>query len=46
MRVLYDDLTFDTSIFVPSSITCANLMEVSYIPIAKARGFTTLLIIY
>ena len=27
--------------FVPSSITCVNSMEVSYIPIAKARGFTT-----
>ena len=26
---------------VPSSITCVNSMEVSYIPIAKARGFTT-----
>ena len=27
--------------FVPSSITCVNSMEVSYIPIAKARGFAT-----
>ena len=27
--------------FVLSSITCVNSMEVSYIPIAKARGFTT-----
>ena len=27
--------------FVPFSITCVNSMEVSYIPIAKARGFTT-----
>ncbi len=27
--------------FVPSSITCVNSMEVSYIPIAKARGVTT-----
>lgn len=27
--------------FVPSSITCVNSMEVSYIPINKARGFTT-----
>lgn len=27
--------------FVPASITCVNSMEVSYIPIAKARGFTT-----
>ena len=27
--------------FVPSSITCVNSMEVSYVPIAKARGFTT-----
>lgn len=27
--------------FIPSSITCVNSMEVSYIPIAKARGFTT-----
>ena len=27
--------------FVPSSITCVNSMEVSYIHIAKARGFTT-----
>ena len=26
---------------VPSSITCVNSMEMSYIPIAKARGFTT-----
>ena len=25
----------------PSSITCVNSMEVSYIPIAKARGFMT-----
>ena len=25
--------------FVPSSITCVNSMEVSYIAIAKARGF-------
>ena len=27
--------------FVPSGVTCVNSMEVSYIPIAKARGFTT-----
>lgn len=27
--------------FVLYSITCVNSMEVSYIPIAKARGFTT-----
>ena len=27
--------------FLGSSITCVNSMEVSYIPIAKARGFTT-----
>lgn len=25
----------------PSPITCVNSMDVSYIPIAKARGFTT-----
>ena len=27
--------------FVPSGVTCVNSMEVPYIPIAKARGFTT-----
>lgn len=27
--------------FVPSSITCVNSMDASYIPIAEARGFTT-----
>ena len=27
--------------FVPSGVTCVNSMEVSYIPIANARGFTT-----
>ena len=27
--------------FVLSLITCVNSMEMSYIPIAKARGFTT-----
>ena len=30
----------------PSSITCVNSMDVSYIPIAKARGFTTHQIIF
>ena len=35
-----------TSVFVPSSITCVNLMKVSYIPIAKAGGFTTHWIIF
>ena len=29
------------SLFCPSSITCVNSMDASYIPVAKARGFTT-----
>ena len=28
-------------LFCPSSITCVNSMDASYIPIAEARGFTT-----
>ena len=44
IHVLYRVVTPDTSTLIPFSITCVNSMEVSYIPIAKARGFTTLLI--
>ena len=32
-------------VFGPISITCVNSMDMSYIPIAEARGFTTHLII-
>nr|DAW29400.1 MAG TPA: hypothetical protein [Caudoviricetes sp.] len=28
-------------LFCPSSITCINSMDASYIPIAEAKGFTT-----
>ena len=46
-RMLYSAVVFmlttaATLCFVcPSSITCVNSMDMSYIPIAKTRGFTT-----
>ena len=42
--VLYYLFPVNTSLSGPSSITCVNSMDVSYIPIAKAKGFTTHLI--
>ena len=44
MLVLYHLFPVNTSLSGPSSITCKNSMDVSYIPIAKAKGFTTHLI--
>ena len=33
--------SFNTTTILSISITCVNSMDASYIPIAKARGFTT-----
>ena len=40
---LYDTIFHQLTqlLFCPSSITCVNSMDASYIPIAEARGFTT-----
>ena len=40
---LYDTMFYQLTqlLFCPSSITCVNSMDASYIPIAEARGFTT-----
>ena len=40
---LYDTIFYQLTqlLFCPSSITCVNSMDASYIPIAEARGFTT-----